>query len=165
MTWNEHHTESERLASAAEVALRQGHSQRARELYRKSAEEESLALAALDPAKTRTLGVTAVSAISLYYKAADHNAALDLGRQCLANGHLPPFAREQIQTVLDLVDSEQRASSKRSAMDSDAVSMGKGTAQGQSVAQLRSTTKKEGGRKPAPKTGRVRTKLDGIAKK
>src|SRR5919197_197790 len=58
MTWADHHTQSERLAAEAELAVRQGAAAQAVDLYRLAAEAEARALAALDPTKTRTLGIS-----------------------------------------------------------------------------------------------------------
>jgi hypothetical protein len=69
MSWAIHHAQSEELASQAEAALRKGDRDGALELYRLSAKEEEHALDALDPSKTRTLGITVVSAASLWFKA------------------------------------------------------------------------------------------------
>jgi hypothetical protein len=68
MTWLEHHQESERLAAEAEVASRAGDRSRAAGLYAQAAAAEARALDALDPAKARTLGISAVSAVSLYFR-------------------------------------------------------------------------------------------------
>lgn len=62
MSWAEHHRKSEELAVSAEDASRKGQHSEAQALYIAAAKAESDALAALDPAKTRTVGITAVSA-------------------------------------------------------------------------------------------------------
>ena len=69
MNWAMNHTESSKYASLAEVALRENNPQKATELYRLAAEKEVDAIKVLDSTKLRTLGITAVSAVSLYYKA------------------------------------------------------------------------------------------------
>ena len=69
MSWAIHHSQSEELASQAEVTLKKGDRESARDLYRRAAEAEERALEALDPSKTRTLGITVVSATSLWCKA------------------------------------------------------------------------------------------------
>lgn len=51
----------------AEEAVRERDNIRAVELYRLAGEAETLALEALEPTKTRTIGITAVSAASLLY--------------------------------------------------------------------------------------------------
>jgi hypothetical protein len=100
MDWDENHSESERLASQAEVAAREGNRKRAAALYREAAEAESRALASVDPTKMRTLGITAVSAVSLYYKAGEGTVAADIGQRYLDAGSLPEFAQNQIREIL-----------------------------------------------------------------
>lgn len=82
MTWSVLHSESERLAQQAQLALRNGDPERARVLYAEAARAESQALAELDPRKTRTLGVTAVSAVSLWYKAEEYARAENSFMSC-----------------------------------------------------------------------------------
>lgn len=105
MTWIEHHTASSRAAADAEVALRQGAGDRAAELYRAAAEAEERALAELDPAKTRTLGITAVSAVALWYKGHDFARARELADR-LDSDALPPFARTQLREIVDAIEAE-----------------------------------------------------------
>jgi len=54
MTWADHHTQSERFAVDAELAVRQGTIERSIALYRLAAQAEAHALAELDVTKTRT---------------------------------------------------------------------------------------------------------------
>jgi hypothetical protein len=103
MTWADHHTQSERLAAEAELAVRQGAAAQAVDLYRLAAEAEARALAALDPTKTRTLGITAVSAVALWYKAHDYPQAERLAHTWLASDMLPPFAIEQLRELLQMI--------------------------------------------------------------
>ena len=58
MSWNSHHSRSEKLAADAEVALRSGDLIRARQLYVQAAAEEINALAEVHRSKQRTLGIT-----------------------------------------------------------------------------------------------------------
>ncbi|HME56926.1 MAG TPA: hypothetical protein VKF63_01200, partial [Terracidiphilus sp.] len=78
MTWIEFHTASEIAAIEAEEAYRSGDATNARLLYEKAAESEQKALVAVDSAKTRTKGITAVSAVALWYKAAAYKRAEQL---------------------------------------------------------------------------------------
>jgi len=71
MTWVELHSESERLAIEAQLALNARAVSRATELYKRAAELEQKALDQLDVSKTRTRGITAVSAVALWFKAGD----------------------------------------------------------------------------------------------
>ena len=68
MTWLEHHKESERFASDAEIASHQGDPALAQQLYAKAAQAEERALRDVVLDKSRTYGITAVSAVALYYK-------------------------------------------------------------------------------------------------
>jgi len=106
MTWADHHTQSERFAADAELAARQGASERSRALYRLAAQAEAHALAELDVTKTRTLGITAVSAVALWYKARDYPQAQRIAHQWLATDLLPPFAVEQLQDLLQTMWSD-----------------------------------------------------------
>ena len=71
MSWAAHHTESERLAGAAHAALRTGDVAQAERLYLAAGKAEQAAFEALEPSKQRTRGITAVSAVSLFYKGQD----------------------------------------------------------------------------------------------
>ena len=86
MTWLQHHTASEKLAADAWIAAQRGDVCRAQELYAQAAEAEELALAEVESGKSRTIGITAVSAVSLRRKSGQHQAAQALAR------HSPPGA-------------------------------------------------------------------------
>ena len=103
MSWLEHHAASEQHAAAAEAEARSGNHSLAQQLYAKAAEAEAQGLEALDPAKTRTYGITAVSAVALYHKAARSEPAAALARRCLASAELPGFARRQLAELLDAI--------------------------------------------------------------
>ena len=103
MSWAIHHSQSEKLASQAEVVFKQGDRQRAIVLYRLSAEEEERALEALDPGKTRTLGITVVSATSLWFKAEELQQAERVAYRWIAAGHLSAFATAQLQEFLQTI--------------------------------------------------------------
>lgn len=107
MSWAMHHTESERYASLAEEAARQRDFARAGELYRLAAAEEVLALSDLDKSKVRTLGVTAVSAASLWFKAHELLQAQKVAHYWLSTDFLPEFAVEQLNNLLQTIWSEQ----------------------------------------------------------
>lgn len=106
MSWLVWHEESEKLASEAHVSVRRGEREQAKRLFAKAAEAESNALLALDRSKTRTFGITAVSAVSLRYKANHVLEAEKLALQCLASNELPAFATEQIRTLLQTIWAE-----------------------------------------------------------
>lgn len=101
------HTESSKYASLAEIALRENNRQQAIELYNLAAEKEIEALEFLDINKLRTLGITVVSAASLYYKAQEFEKAEQLSYQYLTNKNLPSFAVEQLQDLLQTIWNEK----------------------------------------------------------
>jgi hypothetical protein len=103
MSWNEHHSLSEKLAIDAEIARRAGETSLAEELYKKAAEHEAVALTALEGDKDRTRGVTAVSAVALWYKGHDYSMAEQMAHHSLASARLPQFARAQLRDLLELV--------------------------------------------------------------
>jgi hypothetical protein len=100
MTWVEFHKQSEQLAGAAEASEYKGEAARARELYRQAAEWEEKALHVLDRQKVKTLGITAVSAAALRYKAGQLQQARNVAEDWLASGCLPPFAVAQLEELL-----------------------------------------------------------------
>lgn len=104
MSWNTHHSASEGLAIDAERASRAGDKRLAEGLYRKAAEEEAAALEDLGTEKLRTRGITAVSAVSLWYKARDYATAEGLAYRCLSvMDHLPSFAHAQLRNLLSMI--------------------------------------------------------------
>lgn len=103
MSWLEHHSQSEEYASLAEVAKREGEFVRSRELYRLAAECEARALENLDVTKTRTLGITVVSAVALWFKAEEFGMAERLAYRWLATDFLPPFAVQELRELLQAI--------------------------------------------------------------
>ena len=106
MSWIEHHEVSERLASDAQAALRQGRKQDAFDLYARAADAEVRALADLDVSKTRTLGISAVSVASLHYKAKQFAQAEEVAVRWLDHEATPTFARKQLRTLLQSIWEE-----------------------------------------------------------
>ena len=106
MSWLEHHGESERLASQAQLARREGGRQDAEDLYLRAAEAEVRAIAELNPSKARTLGISAVSAASLYYKAAQYARAEEIAARWLGEA-IPSFAKDQLRSLLQSVWAEK----------------------------------------------------------
>ena len=107
MSWIEHHENSERLASQAQVAAQEGRRDEARALYARAADAEENAISTLDPSKVRTLGISAVSAVSLHYKANQLTHAEAAAIRWLGIDALPAFARDQLRFLLQSVWSEQ----------------------------------------------------------
>lgn len=106
MAWIEHHRLSEQYASEAEACLREGRADDARRRYAQSAEAEERALHELDLSKTKTYGITAVSAASLYFKA---QRLADAERVAIASmkfDHLPHFAHHQLRHLVQVVWAE-----------------------------------------------------------
>ncbi len=103
MRWSENHSLSERLAAQAQGALREGDNELARDLYSQAAQAEANALSAVDKSKMRTLGVTAVSAAALWYKAGNFRNAESLAHKCLGSYELPSFASGQLKEILEQI--------------------------------------------------------------
>lgn len=104
MTWAEHHETSEKLASEAEFERVSGNQERAQELYAQAAEAELRALDDLDPQKTRTLGITAVSAVALFLRAKAYARAEQEAYRWLSRAEeLPSFAYSDLQSLLQRV--------------------------------------------------------------
>lgn len=108
MTWLEYHKQSEQLAGEAEAADYKGEAGRARELYRQAAELEEMALKALDRQKIKTLGITAVSAAALWYKAGQFQQARKVADDWLASNALPAFAVIQLDELLKNLPQEKK---------------------------------------------------------
>lgn len=100
MSWNLYHTESERLAGEAEALRLRGDHSSAAEAYRRAAQLEERALEALDPSKSRTRGITAVSALSLWDKAGRAEEVHRLASSSWPS-RLPHFAQAQAREFLD----------------------------------------------------------------
>lgn len=112
MSWSQWHSKSERLASEAEMAMRRNETSIADGLYRQAAEAENQALVELDPSKMRTLGITAVSAASLWFKGKEFQKAEQLCYLMLSRADLPEFATEQLRNLVQAIWTEH---SKQSA--------------------------------------------------
>lgn len=112
MTWVELHTESERFAIEAQLALRARNAVKAIELYKRAAEIERQALEQIDVSKARTRGITAVSAVALWFKAREYALAEQLAYSMLADPHIPEFARDELR---NLVQATWTESSKQKA--------------------------------------------------
>jgi hypothetical protein len=106
MSWVDHHKASEATAIEAEQKLRSGSAPDAARLYARAAELEQQALAELDSSKTRTRGITAVSAVSLWYKAAAYERAEQLAYAILADPAVAPFARADLRNLVQAIWTE-----------------------------------------------------------
>ena len=101
MSWITHHEKSERLASQAQTAAHENRRDEALKLYSLAADAEESAIADLDPSKTRTLGISVVSAASLRYKAKQFRLARAVADHWREFDRLPAFARDQLGLLLD----------------------------------------------------------------
>jgi hypothetical protein len=116
MSWDLHHGQSEKLAGEAEALRAQGDDHRAAEMYGHAARAEEAALAALDPAKRRTRGITAVSAVSLWHKAGEPAEVLRIGTRLLSDP-LPSFAHAQLREIIGAGPQPPREASAESRVD------------------------------------------------
>lgn len=107
MTWAEHHQRSEKLAARALVAMQSGQENPAWALYAQAAEEEELALNTLDPSKQRTLGITGVSAVALWYKSQRYREAERLAASLLKMKSMPRFAVDSLQNIIRDIKQKQ----------------------------------------------------------
>ncbi|MCR1767724.1 hypothetical protein [Burkholderia glumae] len=107
MSWAELHAQSEVLASEAFIALRQENASTAEALYAKAAELEEAALYVIESGKPRTLGITAVSAVSLWFKARVYRRAEQLACLMLGNKSLPEFAADNLRLLIQAIWTEQ----------------------------------------------------------
>jgi hypothetical protein len=106
MTWSDLHEESEGAAAHAEVLARSGDRDGALQAYALAAEFEEKALAAVGSDKPRTFGILAISAASLWFKARGLRRAEALALKAMTWPHLPPFAAQDLRTVLQSVWTE-----------------------------------------------------------
>lgn len=112
MTWAEFHQRSEELASQAVLARQAGMFDEAVVLYAQAAASEEQALQQVDAGKARTRGITAVSAVSLWFKAHEYRRAEQLAFSVMSSGDLPEFAYSDLRTLVQAVWTE---GSKRQA--------------------------------------------------
>jgi hypothetical protein len=106
MSWLKFHTKSEEYASQAEMLYQRHKLIAGAELYRLAAGAEVEALNSLDRSKTRTLGITVVSAASLYFKVQDFDKAKEIACEWLESKnseHLPTFAIKELKHLLRII--------------------------------------------------------------
>lgn len=115
MNWSTDHTLSEELASRAHAAARLGDEAGAKQLFEKAAEAESSALNSVKIDKSRTYGITAVSAASLWYKAENYARARQTITSALAKKNLPEFAAEQLRELRSSIDEAESIISRNVA--------------------------------------------------
>ncbi len=103
MTWLDAHQLSERLASDAADMRSSGRYADSVALYLQAADFELQALSQIDPAATRTLGIIAVSAAALLFKADAFYRAEAQAIASLNDNRLPPFAHSELRLILQNV--------------------------------------------------------------
>jgi hypothetical protein len=113
VTWDSHHSTSEKLAIEAEAARRAGNYQRAQALYSQASAEEAQAFGELPADKQKTRGVTAVSAVALSYKGQEYAKAERLAYQYLAEDQFPSFAAAQLRDLLQVIWTAHGAENAR----------------------------------------------------
>lgn len=106
MNWTVLHAESERLAIDAYLKLRAQNIAEANILYSQAAESEQRALRCLEVSKVRTRGITAVSAVALWFKATEYARAEQLAHEMLADARMPDFAREDLRNLVQAIWTE-----------------------------------------------------------
>lgn len=107
MSWLAYHSDSEKFASLADAALKEGNPIDAEKKYKQAAELEEQALSFLDLSKRRTLGITVVSTAALYFKGKEFENAERVAHSWLARGELPEFTMTQLQTILQTIWNER----------------------------------------------------------
>lgn len=106
MTWAELHSESEKLATEAQLSFLARKYSEARQLYKRAADLEKRALDLLDVSKTRTRGITAVSAVALYFKSGEYPVAEQIAYAMLADAGIPEFAHGDLRTLVQAIWTE-----------------------------------------------------------
>lgn len=107
MSWHENHTKGMQAAEAAHEALKAGDDAAARKHFAKAAALEEAALGKLSASQSRTLGITAISATSLWLKSKDFAEAERLSSHLLSLADLPDFAKKELRTILQTVWHQQ----------------------------------------------------------
>jgi hypothetical protein len=106
MTWALLHAKSEALAIEASVAIKNRDEAKAQDLYKSAAQFEKQALELLDPSKTRTRGITAVSAVALWFKGGEYAQAEQIAHAALADATTPDFARQELRNLVQAIWTE-----------------------------------------------------------
>jgi len=109
VSWDLYHSRSERLAAEAEAARRAGDRGRAESLYQEAAIAEAEAFDQLPSNKQRSRGITAVSAVALWYKGGEYVTAERLAYRYLSSGQLSSFAEAQLRELLNVLWSAHAA--------------------------------------------------------
>ena len=97
--WEYYHHRASTLAALAEQRILDGEDPRPD--YWQAARMEECALSACERSKKRTLGITVVSAVSLFRKAGKKDRAIELARAWIAKKILPEFAIDKLSDFLE----------------------------------------------------------------
>lgn len=105
---HDHHRLSQDFAYQADILVRRGAIQQARELYAEAAWHDEQTLKDLENlGRPRTLSIIGVNSASLYYKATRYRKAEELCYQLLGREDLAPFARLQLKELLQEIWNDQ----------------------------------------------------------
>ncbi len=107
MTWVDWHRQSEAFADEAAAAFTAGRTADALRLYGEAARHEERALGEVGSDKPRTLGVVAISATSLWYKANAWGEVERLAFATLQRDGLPEFAASELRLLVQFVWSQR----------------------------------------------------------
>jgi hypothetical protein len=110
MSWSVFHQESEQAAVEAHAALQRGDVAQAKQLFINAARAEANALDSVAVDKPRTLGITAVSAASLWYKAGELQTAEQTAYKAFSIPGIPPFATQELRELLQVIWNESAQS-------------------------------------------------------
>jgi hypothetical protein len=100
--------EQENPALLVEIDRSQNRVDLMKQFYRQAAKAEEQAIDALDPSKQKTLGITAVSAASLWLKARDFREVqrvCDRWIKAAQEGKFPGFAEADLENLLKIIQS------------------------------------------------------------
>ena len=100
-SWSELHRQAELLASSADAHHRAGEFDLAAQARYEASLAERKAVEAIEPGKSRTLGVTMVSAVSLLHKSGCRRCAGVLARSYMIRRDVPEFAMSAMREMLD----------------------------------------------------------------
>ena len=87
--------------------MRSNEFERAKGLYHNAADFELKAFEETEESKTRTKGITLVSAVSLFFKAHEFDMAEDLALTQIGNPELPAFAKDQLKDLIQTIWQEK----------------------------------------------------------
>jgi hypothetical protein len=102
LNWDHYHSLSESFANTADSHKRLGKYEEALSSYLMAAQWEIVALNILPPEKTRTIGITLISAVSLLIKAGQSDWAKDLSLVWIQNDRVPDDTKEALEGFFNI---------------------------------------------------------------